>query len=94
MREVEAIARAQGVPLEPDVVASQLGSAARMPPSSPSSMLGDLERGRRLELDALNGAAVRLGKEATVPTPASSAIVAALRPWADGRPSLGPPGVA
>lgn len=94
MREVEAIARARGVPLEPGVVAAQLDSAAHMPPTSPSSMLGDLERGRRLELDALHGAAVRLGREVGVPTPANSAILAALRPWADGRPSLAPPPTA
>jgi ketopantoate reductase len=40
--------------------------------------------GRRLELEALNGAVVRLGKEVYVPTPYNFAIYAGLKPFIAG----------
>jgi 2-dehydropantoate 2-reductase len=86
MREVEALARARGVPLPPGVTAEQLAICRKMDPGAPSSMLGDLQRGKRLELDHLNGAALRLADEAGVPAPCNGAVVAALRPWAHGPP--------
>jgi 2-dehydropantoate 2-reductase len=89
MREVEALARARGLPLPPDVTAEQLAICRKMAPSAPSSMLGDLQRGKRLELDHLNGAAVRLADEAGVPAPCNRAVVAALRPWVNGPPTSG-----
>jgi 2-dehydropantoate 2-reductase len=47
-------------------------------------MLIDLERGRRLEVEALNGALSRLGREAGVPTPVNDFIYASLKPHANG----------
>ena len=44
-------------------------------------MLQDLEAGRRLELDWLTGAVVRLGEEAGVATPASREVYEALAPF-------------
>lgn len=84
MREVEAVGRARGIPFPGDATAEQLAICRKMDPASSSSMLGDLERGKRLELDHLNGAAVRLAAAAGLPAPANQAIVAALRPWAMG----------
>ena len=49
-----------------------------------SSMLHDLEAGRRLELDWLTGAVVRLGAERGVATPASAEVYEALAPLRDG----------
>ena len=49
-----------------------------------SSMLVDLERGNRLEVEYLSGTVVRLGAEAGVPTPTHRAIYAALKPFAAG----------
>lgn len=45
-----------------------------------TSLYQDLASGKRLELDALCGAVVRMGAAAGVPTPLSFAVVAALRP--------------
>jgi len=39
-----------------------------------ASMLQDVQRGRPTEIDAMNGAIVRLGKEAGVPTPANALV--------------------
>jgi 2-dehydropantoate 2-reductase len=51
-------------------------------------MLQDLKTGRRLELDSLNGAVVRLGRELGVSTPLNFAIYASLKAYADGPPEL------
>ena len=46
----------------------------------------DLTQGRRLELEALHGHALRLGQRLGVSTPMLFAVYAALRPHADGPP--------
>jgi 2-dehydropantoate 2-reductase len=58
-----------------------------MAPQAKSSMLPDLERGRRLELPWLSGAVVRLGEEVGVDTPIHRFICTVLKPHANG--SLG-----
>ena len=45
-----------------------------------ASLYHDLAAGKRMELDALCGAVVRMGRDAGVPTPFSIAVVAVLRP--------------
>jgi 2-dehydropantoate 2-reductase len=55
------------------------------PAESRSSMLDDLERGRRLELPWLSGAIVRMGEERGVPTPTHGFINAILLPHQGGR---------
>lgn len=81
MQECAAVARARGVRLPEDAVAKQFGYAVGMPPDSKPSMLHDLERGHRLEVDALNGTVVRYGRELRVPTPVNGAIYAVLKLW-------------
>jgi 2-dehydropantoate 2-reductase len=58
-----------------------------LPASVKASMLEDLEHGKRLELNDLSGAVVRLGRELGVPTPVHAVIQAALQPYATGTPS-------
>lgn len=79
MEEVRAVGLARGVRFDADPVEAGLGTAARFPPETKSSMQRDLERGRRLEIEALNGAVVRMGRALGVATPANQAIYAALR---------------
>ena len=57
-------------------------------PAARGSMYFDVVQGRRLELAAINGAAVRIGRELGVATPLNFAVHAALRPYADGTPAL------
>ncbi len=52
-----------------------------------SSMLQDLERGRRTEIDALNGKIWRYGAELGIPTPFNEAVTQLIR----GRESYPPP---
>lgn len=69
MREVEAVAGAKGFQLDDDVVAKTMDFCDKMTPDATSSMQRDVAAGRRLEYDAMNGAIVRAGREAGVPTP-------------------------
>jgi 2-dehydropantoate 2-reductase len=85
MAEVAALAAASGVPLTPDVVPRLMAYLEHhMAPEARSSQLSDLQAGRRLELEHLNGAAVRLGHALGVPTPANQAVYDALKPFVDG----------
>lgn len=87
MEEVEAVARARGIALEEGIIDRLLDVIGGMAPDTYASMYYDLANGRRLELDNLNGALVRLGREAGVPTPLNAAIYAALKPYANGPPT-------
>lgn len=89
MSEVEALARARGVLLEKDVVQAQLERLNLFGPNTKSSMARDLERGNRLEVETLNGAVVRLGRQLHVATPVNAFIYACLKPYALGAPSIG-----
>jgi 2-dehydropantoate 2-reductase len=90
MEEAEAVARARGVDL-PDGTAERVFHFARanVARSTRSSMLDDLSNGRPLELEALNGTIVRLGREAGVPTPLNCTICSGLEPYLNGTPSPG-----
>ena len=87
MSEVAAVGRAMGVRLDVDLVEKLLQRLDGLPRGMVASMLGDLERGNRLELPWLSGGVVQMGKELNVPTPANSFVVAALKLYINGRPA-------
>ncbi len=82
--ETLAVARARGVPLGPELMPEIMAMVTGLPWHAKSSMLEDLERGRRLELPWLSGAVVRLGRDAGVPTPIHGFIATVLKPLQDG----------
>ncbi len=88
MEEVEAVARAKGVPLTAGSVAAMLARLNLFGAISTTSMARDLERGNRLEVETLNGAVVRLGHALGVPTPVNEFIYACLKPYANGTPKV------
>lgn len=83
MREVDAVGRAKGVNLPEGLVEQQIEFIQGFPDFQ-NSMHADFESGRRTELEALNGAVVRMGQEAGVPTPVNQFIYAVLAPLKDG----------
>jgi 2-dehydropantoate 2-reductase len=85
-REVEALARASGVAVDADCVAQAMAFIDGVSSQHTVSTLLDLRAGRRLELDAMLGAAVRLGQRLGVPTPIANVLHAALRPYENGPP--------
>jgi 2-dehydropantoate 2-reductase len=84
VREAMAVARASGTAVPESTVDDVAKAYAALPPQTKSSMLEDLERGRRLELPWLSGAVVRIGREVGVPTPTHSFINAVLKPHVNG----------
>lgn len=81
--EAERIGRAAGVCLASNILDQVMEALDANPADGKSSQLVDLENGRRLELEGLSGAIVRLGKELGVPTPVHSTVYAALKPFRD-----------
>jgi 2-dehydropantoate 2-reductase len=55
-----------------------------IPPTTRSSLLIDLEQGKRIEVEALQGAAVRRAAKHGVPVPIVSSLYALLKPWENG----------
>lgn len=79
------VAQAKGFNLPdsfPDEIIS--GTARDTPPDYKPSLLVDLERGKRLEVEALNGSLSRYGKDMGIPTPVNDFIYACLKPYANG----------
>ncbi len=85
VRETVAVGRAMGIELPGDIVEDRLAVIRGLPAAMRSSMLADLEAGRRLELDWLTGAVVRLGRGTGIAVPASEEVLGALVPLAGGR---------
>jgi 2-dehydropantoate 2-reductase len=86
-QESLAVARASGVDVPDRVVDDLERSYATLPPHMKSSMLEDLERGRRLELPWLSGAVSRIGRELGVDTPTHTFIATVLKPFVNGAPT-------
>ena len=84
IEEVIAVGKARGVNFPPDLMEGTIKLIKNFPAASKSSMLEDIERGRRLELPWLSGAVVRIGKEVGVPTPIHQFITTILTPFING----------
>lgn len=69
LREGADVARAAGAQLGPDFAQECMDFLVEIGPALRSSMLHDIERGRRTEIDVLNGEISRLGAELGVSTP-------------------------
>jgi 2-dehydropantoate 2-reductase len=83
-REIERVARAEGVPVAADVVDRIPAYVESIPGSMRSSLLIDLSQGKRIEVEALQGSVVRRGARLGVPTPVVSTLYAVLKPHANG----------
>lgn len=82
--EAMAVGRARGITFPEGLVEGTKEMVRTFPHGSKSSMLEDLERGRRLELPWLSGAIVRMGRESGVPTPTHTFIANVLAPFVGG----------
>ena len=85
-REVAAIAAAEGVQISADRFATLEHYMDHIPPTTRSSLLIDLDQGKRIEVEALQGAAVRRASTLGVPVPILTTLYAILKPWANGAP--------
>jgi len=80
--EVAAVAAAEGIALPDDTVRAAVELASSLEAGAYSSLHYDLEHGKPMELEALTGHVVRLGRRHGVDVPANRAIYALLSPWA------------
>lgn len=74
MTEIEQVARAKGIRLADDVVASGIEFFDQVPADGTTSLHRDIRAGRPSELEAWTGSVVRLGREAGTPTPVNSLL--------------------
>lgn len=84
MREIEALGKAKEIRFDPDVVEKTMEYMETSAKDLQASMHTDLELGKPLELEALNGAAVRMGKELGIPTPVNHFLYTILLPHQGG----------
>jgi 2-dehydropantoate 2-reductase len=77
--ETVAVARASGAALPPNAVEAAMEQIRTLPADMKTSMQQDYERRRRVELEELTGAVVRLGRRLGVPTPMYDVLYAVLR---------------
>ena len=83
-REIAALASAEGVQISADRFDRLREYMDNIPPTTRSSLLIDLEMGKRIEVEALQGAAVRRAAKHGLPVPIISTLYALLRPYAAG----------
>jgi 2-dehydropantoate 2-reductase len=70
---------------EPPELFQEICRVCHVTAANRSSMLRDVEEGRRTEIDAINGAVVRLGYESGVATPVNSTLAALVLTMTEGR---------
>jgi 2-dehydropantoate 2-reductase len=78
--EAIAVAKAMGVKLtitDPKKIWHK--AAENLPPEFKASMLQDIEKGSRTEIDSINGSVVRLGEKHGIPTPVNRVLVASIK---------------
>ena len=83
-REIERIARAEGVPIAPDIIDRIGAYVDGIPKTMRSSLLIDLAQGKRIEVEQLQGSVVRRAARAGIPVPIMSTLYSVLKPWANG----------
>jgi 2-dehydropantoate 2-reductase len=83
-REIEALARAEGIPVAADRIEQIERYIATIPGTMRSSLLIDLSQGKKIEVEALHGAVVRRAARAGVPAPIMATLYAVLKPFAAG----------
>ena len=85
-REIEALARAEGVPVARDIIERICTYVEALPGTMRSSLLIDLSQGKRIEVEQLQGSVVRRAETRAVPVPIIATLYSVLRPWAGGAP--------
>lgn len=79
VRECAAVGRAEGAKLDDDIAEQVLAASRRASVDSINSLLADRMAGRPMEIDARNGAVVRLGKKHKIATPANNMAATLLK---------------
>ena len=84
MEEIVASGKANGIKFPNGLVDMKMADAVAEADEFQSSLQSDFNRGGKLELDGILGAAVRMGSDRGVPMPASTALLMTLDKYKDG----------
>lgn len=77
--EVVAVGQAEGINLSNAIPDELMAQARASAPGLKASLLVDLERGRKTEVETLQGAVVALGRKHGVPTPVTEVLYALIK---------------
>ena len=83
--EVASVARAEGISLPTELAERLREYVMRLPASTRSSLLIDLQSGKRIEVESLQGSVVRRAAAAGVDVPIMQTLYALLKPWASSK---------
>jgi 2-dehydropantoate 2-reductase len=78
-QEGVAVAESQGFKFDFDMVWARIVETCQKTAANRSSMLCDVEQGRKTEIDAINGGIVALGAKKGIATPAQKRIISLLK---------------
>ncbi len=78
-QEAVTVANAQGFDISADEAIRETKEVVRLTADNKSSMLQDIERGRKTEIESICGAIAKLGMEKGIPTPVNSSLLAIVR---------------
>lgn len=78
-KEVEALARAEGIDVAANLLQRSMRYVDGVPASMRSSLLIDLQQGKRIEVEALQGAVVRRAARHGLPVPVMTTLYGVLR---------------
>jgi len=81
LKEVDAVARAMNVNIEPGHLDTVLETLTKFNNNTRSSLYYDLANGKPMEIEALSGTVIRYGERSGVATPIHRTIYAALLPY-------------
>src|SRR6266540_242141 len=78
-REAASVAKAEGAAVDPDGLYHRTVLVARRTAANRGSMLQDLDRHHRTEIDAITGSIVRAGVRHRIPVPLNAALYAVIQ---------------
>src|SRR6266487_904451 len=78
-REATSVAKAEGASVDPDELLHRTVLVARRTAANRGSMLQDLDRHRRTEIDSITGAVVRAAARDEIPVPLNRVLLALVR---------------
>jgi len=79
LKEVAAVAAAEGITFETDIIETTIRHIEKLPFGTTSSMHTDFQAGRNTELNTLTEIVIELGKKHGVPTPMYEMVFEALK---------------
>lgn len=77
--EAVSVANAHGIDISVDEAIRETKEVARLTADNKSSMLQDIEKGRKTEIESICGAIARLGMQKGIPTPVNLSLMAVVK---------------